>query len=233
MPLSAETISRAIQIILIDLVLSGDNAVVIGVAAHPLPRRERGVAIALGGAAAIVVRVALTGAAALLLELPVVKLAGGLLLLGIAFKLLEQQEEHAEGSKTASGLLGVVATILVADVVMSLDNVIGVAAVSNGDLALLVFGLIVSMAIVMLGGGILAELIDRMWWLAYVGSTVVAWTGIDMLQDDPLLALQMSIQMRIALDVVVTLCIVGLAHQVHRRPRAPERTAQSFRRPAQ
>ena len=219
--LSGETISRALEIVLIDLVLSGDNAVVIGVAAHPLPRRQRGLAILLGGGAAILLRIVLTGGAALLLELPAVRLLGGLLLLWIAFKLLAQQAEQAEGVKAAATLPAAVATILIADLIMSLDNVLGVAAVSGGDLALLVFGLAVSMAIVMVGGGVLAELIDRLWWLAYLGSGVVAWTGIDMVQDDSLLALQAPSTVRLAIDVLVTLGVVGLAHWFHRRPAHP------------
>jgi YjbE family integral membrane protein len=228
--LSAETVSRALQIVILDLLLSGDNAVVIGMAAQPLPARQRRLAILLGGGGAIVLRIVLTSGAALLLEVPAVKLVGGALLLWIAFKLLAVEQDSGAGVKAASTLPGAVATILAADLVMSLDNVLGVAAVSNGDLVLLLFGLGVSMAIVLLGGGLFADLIDHLWWLAYLGSAIIAWTGIDMLQDDSLVA-PTAPALRLAINALVTLGVVALAHWVHRRPPSPRRTPQSARPP--
>src|SRR5205823_13914265 len=113
---------------------------VIGMAAHRLPPRQRRLAILFGGGAAIVLRIALTAVAALLLTIPGLRAIGGLLLLWIAFKLLKEEEEGAEGARTAETFRSAVLTILLADVVMSLDNVLGVAAASNGDLRLLLFG---------------------------------------------------------------------------------------------
>jgi YjbE family integral membrane protein len=216
---TAETISRLLQIVLINLVLSGDNAVVIGMAAHPLPPRQRRMAIAIGGGGAIVLRIVLTGLAAFLLQLPAVRAIGGALLLWIAFQLLQQEDEPGAGRKVPTTLRGAVATVLVADLVMSMDNVLGVAAASNGDFVLLIFGLIVSMAIVTLGGGIIARLIDRLWWLAYLGAAVIAWTGSEMMQDDDLVvqASPLSPLLRLALTVIITLAVVTLAHVVHRR----------------
>jgi YjbE family integral membrane protein len=221
-------ISRIVQIILIDLVLSADNAVVIGMAAHPLPPRQRRLAIVFGGGVAVVLRVVLTGVAAMLLGFPALKAIGGILLLGIAFKLLEREDETRDGVRAASTLRGAIATILVADVVMSLDNVLGVAAASNGDIALLIFGLLVSMAIVMLGGGLFADLIDRLWWLAYVGAAVIAWTGSEMIQEDALVAglAALPIFLEIAVNVLVTVAVVGLAHAVHRRQPVLQRSEQ-------
>jgi YjbE family integral membrane protein len=219
-PVSGELISRIIQIVLIDLVLSADNAVVIGMAAHPLPPRQRQTAIVLGGSVAILLRVVLTGVAAVLLGLPALKAVGGILLLWIAYRLLEREDEARDTARTASTLRGAIVTILIADVVMSLDNVLGVAAASNGDIALLVFGLLVSMAIVMLGGGLFADLIDRLWWLAYLGAAVIAWTGAEMIQEDTLvggLGPPLPLLFEIALNALVTLAVVGLAHVVHRR----------------
>jgi YjbE family integral membrane protein len=220
MELSGELVPRILQIVLIDLVLSGDNAVVIGMAAHPLPRGQRRLAIILGGGAAIALRITLTSVAALLLGFPALKAVGGLLLLWIAFRLLEQEGgDGAEGVKAASTLGGAIGTILLADFIMSLDNVLGVAAASHGDLVLLIFGLVLSMAILMVGGSIFAELIDRLWWLAYAGAVVIAWTGADMFQEDSLVAqvVQLPDIGRIALDALVALCVVALAHAVHRR----------------
>jgi len=216
---SGELISRIIQIILIDLVLSADNAVVIGMAAHPLPPRQRRLAIVFGGGAAVLLRVVLTGVAAWLLGLPALKAIGGLLLLWIAYRLLEH-DDASKDVKAASTLRAAITTILIADVVMSLDNVLGVAAASGGNIALLVFGLLVSMGIVMFGGGLFANLIDRLWWLAYVGAAVIAWTGSEMLQEDAIVVGLGSLPLflEIAVNMVVTVAVVGLAHVVHRRP---------------
>lgn len=225
MAVSGELISRIVQIILIDLVLSADNAVVIGMAAQPLPPRQRRLAILFGGGAAVVLRVLLTGAAAWLLGLPALKAIGGVLLLWIAFQLLAP-EHDTKDVKTASTLRAAITTILIADVIMSLDNVLGVAAASGGDIALLVFGLVVSMAIVMFGGGLIADLIDRLWWLAYVGAAVIAWTGSEMLQEDAIVMglASLPFPVTIAVNALVTVAVVGLAHLVHRRPRALRRS---------
>jgi YjbE family integral membrane protein len=219
-------VSRIIQIVLIDLVLSADNAVVIGMAAQPLPPRQRRKAILFGGGVAILLRVVLTGVAALLLGLPALKAIGGALLLWIAYRLLEREDEGDAGVRAASTLRAAIATILIADVVMSLDNVLGVAAASNGDIALLIFGLLVSMAIVMLGGGLFADLIDRLWWLAYVGAAVIAWTGSEMIQEDALVSglAALPLALEISVNVLVTVAVVGLAHYVHRRQPALRRS---------
>lgn len=228
MEVSGELVSRILQIILINLVLSADNAVVIGMAAHPLPPRQRRMAVVFGGGMAVLLRVGLTGVAVWLLGLPSLKAIGGLLLLWIAFKLLEWEDENPDAARSASTLRGAIATILLADVVMSLDNVLGVAAASGGDIVLLIFGLIVSMGIVMLGGGVFANLIDRLWWLAYVGAAVIAWTGAAMLQEDALVAelASLPVYAQGALNVVVTVVVVGLAHVVHRRPLVLRRSEQ-------
>ncbi len=226
--LSGELIPRVLQIILIDLVLSGDNAVVIGMAAHPLPKRQRRIAILVGGGAALLLRVVLTAVAALLLGLPALKAIGGILLLWIAFRLLQREEGSDPEAKEAHSLRGAIATILLADLVMSLDNVLGVAAASDGDVVLLMFGLVVSMAIVMFGGGIFADLIDRLWWLAYAGAVVIAWTGADMIQDDDLLAQLGSLPSaaRPVVSVLVSLIVVAVAHRVHRYQPASRQSAQ-------
>jgi YjbE family integral membrane protein len=223
----SDLVPRVIQIILIDLVLSADNAVVIGMAAHPLPPRQRRAAILIGGSAALALRVVLTAGAALLLGLPALKAIGGLLLLWIAYRLLEVEQDDAN-ARIASTLRGAIGTILLADLVMSLDNVIGVAAASNGELVLLLFGLVVSMAIVMFGGGIFAELIDRLWWLAYVGALVIAWTGVDMVQDDSLVGrlAELPLIARLTLNGTISVVVVAVAHRAHRRQPARRQTAR-------
>jgi YjbE family integral membrane protein len=197
-------LSQIIRIVIIDLVLSGDNAVVIGMAAHRLEPRQRKFAILFGGGAAIGLRIALTAIAAFLLRLQGLQATGGLLLLWIAIKLLKQEEESHEGIKSAATLGGAIATILVADFIMSLDNVLGVAGASEGNISLLLFGLILSMTILMFMGSVVAELVNRLWWLAYVGSGVIAWTGSAMIFEDPL------VHTRISVDGVVRYFICGL-----------------------
>jgi YjbE family integral membrane protein len=209
-----------LQIVLINIILSGDNAVVIGMAAQPLPTRQRRLAIMVGGGAAIVLRIGLTAVAAYLLGLPALKAIGGALLLWIAFKLLEKTAEVHERGAAEVGVWAAITTILVADLIMSLDNVIGVAAASNGDLGLLVFGLAFSMIIVMIGGGVFAELIDRLWWLTYLGALVIAWTGVDMALSDDLvqrLVEPLSDSLRLVITAVLSLLVVGAAHVFHRR----------------
>ena len=209
-------------IVLINLVLSGDNAVVIGLAAHRLPHRQRRVAIVTGGIGAIVLRMILTTVATLLLQVPGIRQVGGALLLWIAFKLLKVEEESEEGVKQAVTFRDALITILLADLIMSLDNILGVAAVANGNIPLLLTGLAISMAIVMLGGGIIAGLMDRIPWLTYVGAAAIAWTGSEMaLRDtagDPVLPLaDMALSAVAAIATAITL---GLAHYFHRhRPR--------------
>jgi YjbE family integral membrane protein len=213
-----ELIAAGLSIVLINLVLSGDNAVVIGMAAHRLPAPQRRMAIVLGSGAAIVLRIVLTAAATILLQLPWIRLIGGALLLWIAFKLLEEEEEQHGGAGKAEGLYEAISTIIVADFVMSVDNILGVAAAAHGDLALLIFGLAFSMVVVMVGGSLIASMIDRFWWLAYVGSAVIAWTGAEMMFEDSVVEglLGEPSSLTYVLVAAITLATLGLAHYVHR-----------------
>ena len=211
-------LSQILRIVIIDLVLSGDNAVVIGMAAHRLDPRRRKVAILVGGGAAIALRIALTAIAALLLQLSGLQLVGGLLLLWIGFKLLKQEEESHGGVKVAASMREAIVTILVADFIMSLDNVLGVAGASEGNIALLVFGLVLSMAILMFTGNLVAELVNKVRWLAYVGSGVIAWTGAAMIFDDALVRRRFPVEslVRYSICGIITMTILVLAHWFHR-----------------
>jgi YjbE family integral membrane protein len=207
------------RIIIINLILSGDNAVVIGMAAHRLPPRQRRMAILFGGIVATILRVILTAVAAILLQVAGLQVAGGALLIWIAFKLLKEEEESKEGVKIATTLREAIMTILIADFIMSLDNVLGVAAASEGNLRLLLFGLILSMAIVLWMGSLVAELINRIWWLSYLGAAVIAWTGAVMIFEDPFVAhraewLNSSIVYTSA--ALITIGVTAFAHWFHR-----------------
>lgn len=219
----AELLSRLVEIVLINIALSGDNALVIGMAAHQLPPGQRRAAVLIGGGGAVVLRAALTIVASLLLALPGVKLIGGVLLLWIGFNLLQVEEAQDAGVAPPSSLRRAIGTILLADLVMSLDNVLGVAAAAGGDTGLLILGLVMSMAIVIAGGGLTAGLMDRLWWLAYLGAAVVGWTGADMALDDNALDGLWPTAARQLVAAAVTLGLVVAAHLVHgrRRPSGP------------
>lgn len=181
---AAQLATGLLSIILIDLALSGDNALVIGLAARRLPRHQRRVAIIGGAGLAILLRASLTVVAALLLRLPYVQLAGGVLLCWIAIKLLGD-EEAASGNREANTLWSALLTIVMADAVMSLDNVVGVAAAAHGNSGLLVLGLVLSMGLMIFGGTLVASLLARWWWLAYLAAAIIAWTGADLVLRDP------------------------------------------------
>lgn len=218
-------IYSVVRIIIIDLVLSGDNAVVIGMAAHRLPPQQRKMAIFIGGGAAIVLRITLTAIAALLLQLSGLQLAGGLLLVWIAFKLLKEEEESKEGVKVAASMREAIFTILIADFIMSLDNVLGVAGASNGDLMLLLFGLIFSMVILMFMGNLVANLINKFWWLCYVGAAVIAWTGALMVFEDPFVVSRadwLSRPIAYTSAALITIGVTVFAHWFHRMRGAGE-----------
>ena len=193
------------SIILIDLVLSGDNALVIGAAAAGLPRRQRWSAIALGGGGAIILRIVFAVGATLLLRLPLLQAIGGILLLVIAVRLLmDRSNMHTEPANSARqagmaresqpgaeenvsdkrGLWAALLTILVADVTMSLDNVLAIGALAAGNLPLLAAGLLLSIALLLLGSALVAELIGRFSWLLDVAALVLAWTAANMILDD-------------------------------------------------
>jgi YjbE family integral membrane protein len=193
--------------------------VVIGMAARRLPPPQRRIAILFGGGAAIVLRIVLTVIAALLLKIQGLQIAGGVLLIWIAFKLLKEEEESHEGVKAAGTLREAIFTILIADFIMSMDNVLGVAAAGQGDVKLVLFGLLLSMAILMWMGSIVANLINRFGWLSYVGAAVIAWTGALMLFEDPFLTRRVIwITQTVAYvsAAIITLGVTTFAHWFHR-----------------
>ncbi len=185
-------------IVLVDLVLSGDNALVIGAAAAGLPSRQRWLAILLGGGGAVILRIAFAFLATLLLRLPLLQAIGGIVLLFIAIKLLADRNEkqhpeqtkevsgdtHSKGILSTQGFTGAMLTILVADVTMSLDNVLAVGALAHGNLLVLAAGILLSIVLLLVGSALVASLIGRLPWLLDVAALVLAWTGAKMILDD-------------------------------------------------
>jgi len=175
-------------IIWVNIILSGDNAVVIALAARSLPGRQQKLAILWGAAAAVVLRIILTIVAVKLLEFPYLKLAGGAALLWIAVQLLLIPEEGGEEVESSSHLLGAIKTILIADLVMSTDNVIAVAAVAKDSIVLLVLGLVISIPLVIFGATILMKLMERYPIIITLGAAILGWTAGEMAVTDPAVA---------------------------------------------
>ncbi|MFM9106922.1 MAG: TerC family protein [Chloroflexota bacterium] len=180
-----ETFGAILSIIIIDLVLSGDNAVVIGMAARRLSPKNRRRAVIFGGGGAIGLRILFTLMAAMLLEVPYLRFIGGVLLLYIAWKLV-RPASHGESVSEADSLGQAIRTIVLADVVMSLDNILAVGGAADGHLELLIFGLLLSIPILLIGSELVARMLGRFPALLYVGVFVLLHTAVGMIIEDPL-----------------------------------------------
>ena len=183
-----EWVFAVVSIVLIDVVLAGDNAVVIALAVRQLQQRQRLIGIVLGSGVAVALRVVLTFFAAQLLALDYVKLIGGVLVFWIAVKLLRDNtgDDDEEGGKSATGIWSAVWLILVADITMSIDNVLAVAAASRGSLALLLFGLGLSIPLVVFTSNLLSKLMDRYPIIIWIGAAILGKVGGEMIVTDPL-----------------------------------------------
>jgi YjbE family integral membrane protein len=173
------------SIVLIDLLLAGDNALVIALAVRGLPRQQRRWGIICGAALAVVLRIALTIAAARLLTLPFLKLAGGVLVLWIALKVLVDVSEAPDAGPVARRLLKAIWYITAADLTMSVDNILAIAGASNGNFGLIVFGLGLSIPFVVFASNLLSKLMERFPVLVYVGVAILARVAADMILGDP------------------------------------------------
>ncbi|MFE8644676.1 TerC family protein [Sphingomonas sp. NCPPB 2930] len=173
-----------LKIVWINIILSGDNAVVIALAARSLPPHQQKQAVLWGSGAAVVLRIALTVVAAKLLELPYLQIVGGCLLLWIGVQLLGEEEEEDGESKEYGNLMAAVRTILIADLVMSLDNVIAVAAAAQGDTTLLILGLAISIPLVIFGSTLMIKLMERFPIIVLLGAALIGWVGGETIVND-------------------------------------------------
>jgi YjbE family integral membrane protein len=177
-----------LQIIGVNIILSGDNAVVIALAARSLPREQQKQAVIWGSGAAVVMRIALTIVAVELLRLPYLKFVGAALLLWIGIQLLLPEEEtggEGDGAGATAGMLAAIRTILIADLVMSLDNVIAVAAAAKGSIVLLTLGLVISIPLVIFGSTVLMRFMERWPVIITVGGGLLGWVAGEMAVTDP------------------------------------------------
>jgi YjbE family integral membrane protein len=178
----------ALEIVVINILLSGDNAVVIALACRNLPRRQRRWGIVWGAFGAVVLRIVLTFFAVTLLRLPYLNIVGGVLLLWIGVKLIADDDGDGREVKPADRLMVAVRTIIVADLVMSLDNVIGVAGAAKGSTLLIVFGLIVSIPLVVVGAQVIMKLIERFPFLVVGGGGLLGYVAGEMMVEDTAVA---------------------------------------------
>jgi YjbE family integral membrane protein len=185
--LSAPWWTALLAIILIDLVLAGDNAIVIALAARNLPTHLQKKAILWGTVGAIVVRSAMTIGVVWLLKIPGLMLVGGLGLVWIAYKLLADQGQSNHHGPVASTFWGAMKTIVVADALMGIDNVLGVAGAAHGEMDLVIIGLLVSVPIVVFGSTLVLKLVERFPLVIQAGAAVLAFTAAKMIVDEPLL----------------------------------------------
>jgi len=203
------------KIIMIDLLLSGDNAVVIALACRNLPQEQRKQGIFYGVVGAIILRVVLTFFAVSLFSLPYLKLIGAFLLIWIGVKLiLPEQEEHGEGNiKADTHLWGAVKTIIIADFVMSLDNVLGVAGAAHGNAMLLIFGLLVSIPLIAWSSQLVLKLIDRFPFIIYAGGALLGYVAGEMLAGDaliqPLLEAQHALHTLVPVLCAILVLVAG------------------------
>ena len=173
-----------IKIIWINIILSGDNAVVIALAARSLPAEQQKKAIMFGSGAAVVLRIGLTVVAAKLLELSYLQIVGGILLLWVGTQLLHGDDEGDEGGSEKAGLWVAIRTILIADLVMSLDNVIAVAAAAKGSMTLLILGLAISIPLVIFGSQLMIKLMDRFPIIIWFGAGLIGWVAGETIVSD-------------------------------------------------
>jgi YjbE family integral membrane protein len=171
------------KIIIANIILSGDNAVVIAMACQNLSDKYRRPAIFFGSAGAIVLRIIFCAVIGLLLGIPYLKLVGGALLLWIGVKLVVEEEEDAN-IKAHDNIWAAVWTIIVADAVMSLDNAIAIAAAAQGDFTLIVIGLVISIPIIIIGATLISKMLDRFPWLGLIGAALIGWIAGEVMAGD-------------------------------------------------
>jgi YjbE family integral membrane protein len=176
-----------LRIIGINIILSGDNAIVIALACRSLPPRQRVIGIILGAGAAVLLRILFTIIVQQLFDVPWLKLVGGLVLLWIAVKLLLGDESSEESIRSGASVWEAVKIVAVADIVMSLDNVLAIAAAAGGNMNLIIFGLVVSIPLVVFGATLLTWLLDRMPILVWAGAALLGWVAGELLATEPIL----------------------------------------------
>ena len=214
----------ALSIVLIDLLLAGDNALVIAMAVRSLPPKQRRMGIIGGAGAAVVLRVGLTFLAGKLLHTPYVQLAGGILILWIAIKVLRDACEPPEATPAAKKFAQAIRYIVVADVTMSTDNILAIAGASKGNIWLIMFGLALSIPFIVFSSDLLSRLMDRYPWTIYIGAGILGKVGGEMILTDPFMVdlLHPSAAVRYAVQAFLTIGIMVLGWRWSRKRAASQ-----------
>ncbi|RUT47810.1 TerC family protein [Paenibacillus anaericanus] len=209
-----------LSIVMIDLVLAGDNAIVIGLAARNVPKADQKKVIMWGTVGAIIVRVIMTVLVVQLLNIPGLRLAGGLALMWIAYKLLVDEKNH--DIKAGNQMWAAIRTIIIADTMMGLDNVLAVAGAAHGDFLLVVIGLAISVPIMVWGSTMILKLTERYPIVITIGAAVLAWTAAKMLVEEPLVHDWFANGfIKYGFELLVIVIIVGLGTYVKKNRKQP------------
>lgn len=216
--------SALLAIVVIDLVLAGDNAIVIGLAARNLPKENQKKVIIWGTVGAIVIRAVATLAVVWLLKIPGLLLAGGLILLYIAYKLMVEEKDH--DIEAQNSVWAAIRTIIIADAVMGLDNVLAVAGAAHGDFLLVVIGLLISVPIVVWGSTLFLKLIDKYPFIITIGAGVLAWTASKMIVGEKFMTPYFENDfVKYGFEILVIIVILGLG-TLKKRKTAGEKAAE-------
>jgi YjbE family integral membrane protein len=209
----------ALSIVLIDLLLAGDNALVIALAVRTLPKRERRIGIAGGATAAVILRIGLTTVAAHILTIPYLQIAGGLAILWIALKVLIDASAAPEAAPRTTHFWQAIWYIVVADLTMSIDNILAIAGASKGDFWLIVFGLAVSIPFVVFSSDLLSRLMDRFPALIYIGAGILGKVGGEMILTDPFVVRTWhpSELVRYSVEGVLVVAVIGVGRMLCRK----------------
>lgn len=226
MDLTTHSLLAILEVVWVNILLSGDNAVVIALACRGLPEHQRRLGMILGAGVAILLRVVFTALVAWLLETPLLKLAGGILLLWIAVQLLTGDEEGDESVKSSDRLLYAVRTVALADMVMSLDNVLAIAAVAKGNYALLIFGLVISIPLIVAGASLIMSLLGRLPILVWAGAALLGWVAGQMLIDDPWLVGRLGAEtahsLELPVEIIAAVFVLAVGFLLRRRAQQQE-----------
>ncbi len=191
----ATTWGKLLEIIILNIVLSGDNAVVIALACRGLPPDQRRIGIALGAGVAVLLRVIFTVLIASLLNMPFLRIGGAILLIWIAVKLIAEEPGEDDSIASSDKLWKAVQTVAIADIVMSLDNVLAIAAVAKDSIPLLVAGLVISIPLIVAGASLITALLEKFPVLVWAGAALLGWVAGDMLDSDPWLIKQFGAEL--------------------------------------
>ena len=215
--------SGLLQIILVNIVLSGDNALVIALACRNLEKRHQRPAILIGSGGAIVLRIIFVLIVDQLLQIGFLKLIGGLLLLWIGVKLVQGEEEDGDGVKAAGSLMGAIRTIIIADAVMSLDNAIAIAAAAHGDTTLIVLGLLISIPLIIFGATLIMLLLNRFPIIVVAGGALLGYIAGEVLASDPAYAEKLAALLpnaKTIFEIGGAVLVVALGYILQRRARS-------------